>query len=258
MHRILELEPGMKVVEVGSGRGKISANFAIYEGANAVQINIDPSQVAFAKEWAKKQGVYDKMQWQIQDYNDMPYSFLPDESVDAVVCTQSCGFLNNRSKFMNEVNRILKPGRKFYSLEYLATPKYDPKNKTHRRILCNAASVTGAPFPTPVKVWENAFKEVNFDVRVNHDFSSKEMVKWIGDRYGPMKPMTERLANLGLFSKRFQDLFDRLNYFVEDGLVPAYEQDILSLTWEFVAVKPAGTQKSELGAQAADKNAEVQ
>jgi len=47
--------------------------------------------------------------------------------------------------------------------------------------------------------------------------------------------------------------------------VPAYEQDILSLTWEFVAVKPKKpcqsatcTEKDELSVQGIDKEAEVQ
>ena len=58
-------------------------------GAGVVQVNIDPTQIAFGRSVARKRGVLERMEFREQDFNK-PFPYLADGSVDAQYCAQAC------------------------------------------------------------------------------------------------------------------------------------------------------------------------
>eukprot|EP00957_Ditylum_brightwellii_P009404 711123-Ditylum_brightwellii.AAC.1 len=70
------------VLELGCGRGRISAHTARETGAHVFGMNIDPSQIANAKSYAEHTGLGNRTDFRVQSFNDLPFPF-PDNYFDA-------------------------------------------------------------------------------------------------------------------------------------------------------------------------------
>jgi len=92
MMRDLELRPGLKVLDVGCGRGRIAAHVANYSGASVTGINIEASQVANAIENAKDLGLTDRLKFKIGDFNSHPLDFQ-DDSFDGLYEVQALSYI---------------------------------------------------------------------------------------------------------------------------------------------------------------------
>lgn len=248
MISFLDLKPGMKVLDVGSGRGKIAAKVQKDTGAKVIQLNIDETQIAFSKELAKENGNEDLMEWHIMDYND-PYPFIQDGTLDAQYCAQACAFMSDKSKFLKKVFQKLKPGGMVYNLEWLAKDKsenasvvanYDSSNKDHRELVRQTGVLVGGSFPSGINEWEVAFKEAGFELIASREpapIPSLVLLDKTNKVYEPLTHGLVWLADMGVVSPRFRELFLRLRTYWE-GAVKAHELELVSLTYEFVARKP--------------------
>jgi len=245
----LELKPGMTAIDVGSGRGKIAQKIVQDTGAKVIQINIDETQVAFSKQLAEKSNQTHLMEWHIQDYNK-PFPFVPDESLDAQFCAQSCGFMHDRKRFLKEVYRMLKPGGRIYNLEWLAKDKsyfnssqptnFDPNNKEHHELCRRTGVMVGGAFPALLSTWEEAFKEAGLELLASREPAPESSIILLNRTNAVYEPLTNVLiwaADWGIVSQRFKELFIRLRTYW-DASVKAHELDLCSMTYEFVARKP--------------------
>jgi cyclopropane-fatty-acyl-phospholipid synthase len=77
--RKLELEPGMRMLDIGCGWGSLAIHAAREHGASAVGITLSPPQAELAADRAREAGVGDRVQIEVMDYRD-----LRGESFDAV------------------------------------------------------------------------------------------------------------------------------------------------------------------------------
>jgi len=248
MISFLDLKPGQRVLDNGSGRGKIAQIVHAATGASVIQINLDETQIEFSKGLAQKAGTTEFMEWHHMDYN-LPYTFLADGSVDASFCAQSCAFQANKTRFLKEVYRVLKPGGRIYNLEWLTKDKsenkstvarYDPKDKTHRELVQKTGTLVGGSFPSGIAEWEAAFHEAGLELIASREPSPVNCVhefRKTDDTYRPVTNFLVRLADFGIVPKRFKELFLRLRIYVESA-IKAHEMEICSLTYEFVARKP--------------------
>ena len=71
----LQLKPGMKVAEIGSGWGGFAIHLARETGAQVVAINVSPEQLAVARERAKEAGVADRVEFREVDYRNLQGKF---------------------------------------------------------------------------------------------------------------------------------------------------------------------------------------
>merc|ERR1712232_129944 len=250
----LQLKPGYnKVLDTGSGRGKIAAHVSERTGANIVQINIDETQIAFAQNLAKKKGIFDRMEWHQQDFN-LPYPYIADNSLDGHYCAQACAFIADKVKHLKEMYRMIKPGGYTYHLEWLikdfgdrADNKpvsryglFDKNNATHRELVRKTGVIVGGAYPSGVLEWEEAFKEAGFELLLSHDpgeVPSLLLFEETNKVYEPLADGIIWLSNHGVLPKRLGDMFVRLRTYWE-GAVQAHEEELVSLSWEFVARKP--------------------
>jgi cyclopropane-fatty-acyl-phospholipid synthase len=71
----LQLEPGMTVVEIGSGWGGFAIHLAGRTGAHVMGINVSPEQIRVANERAKVAGVANLVEFRELDYRQVEGSF---------------------------------------------------------------------------------------------------------------------------------------------------------------------------------------
>jgi len=155
----------------------------------------------------------------------------------------------NKTKFLKEVYKKLKPGGMVYNLEWLAKDKsgnsstvanYDPTNQEHRELVRRTGVLVAGSFPSGIWEWEQAFKEAGFELIASREPAPVPcivVVEKTNKVYEPLADALVWLADRGLVSKRFRDLFVRLRTYWE-AAVAAHEQELVSLTYEFVARKP--------------------
>lgn len=71
----LNLKPGMRVAEIGSGWGAFAIHIAQSTGAHVTAINVSPEQLAVARERAKEAGVTDLVEFRELDYRKLEGKF---------------------------------------------------------------------------------------------------------------------------------------------------------------------------------------
>merc|ERR1712156_79905 len=111
-----EMKPGEKisVLEIGAGPG---ANFKYYNRDMAIQI-VEPNQ-CFEAVFNSNKAKYPKL-----DIGDMKVGYcedlpIEDSSIDAVVITLVLCSVQDQAKCFREINRVLKPGGKFFYMEHI-------------------------------------------------------------------------------------------------------------------------------------------
>mmetsp|Transcript_112562 Transcript_112562/g.363576 ORF Transcript_112562/g.363576 Transcript_112562/m.363576 type:complete len:366 (-) Transcript_112562:107-1204(-) len=244
----LELKPGDRVLDLGSGRGIIAANVANATGAGVIQVNLDPTQIAFGRKLAERRGLLDRMEFHVQDFNQ-PYPYLADGSVDAQYCAQACAFMHDKKRHLREMYRLLKPGGIVYNLEWLVKDfgerpghrgAFQVGNATQRELVRRTGVLVAGSFPAGVLEWEEAFAEAGFELLKSHDpgeVGSLLLLDKTNKVYEPIADAIIWLSQHGLLPKRLGEMFTRFRTYWESAF-EAYEQDLVSLSWEFVARKP--------------------
>ncbi|MFQ5697509.1 MAG: SAM-dependent methyltransferase, partial [Myxococcota bacterium] len=69
--RKLDLRPGERVIEVGSGWGALALHMARCHGVTVRAFNVSSEQVAWAREQAEKQGLADRVEFIEDDYRNL-------------------------------------------------------------------------------------------------------------------------------------------------------------------------------------------
>jgi len=78
MHHVcrkLRLRPGERVVEAGFGWGRLAVHMARHYGVKVRAFNISKEQVAFARDYAKAQGLASQIEYVEDDYRNIAGSF---------------------------------------------------------------------------------------------------------------------------------------------------------------------------------------
>ncbi len=73
--RKLELKPGETVLETGSGWGGFAVYAAKKYNVKVTSYNISHEQVSYAREWAKREGLQDKIDFLEEDYRNVTGTF---------------------------------------------------------------------------------------------------------------------------------------------------------------------------------------
>src|SRR5690606_29456171 len=77
-HRLaakLLLQPGMSVLDIGSGWGGLGLTLAEEAGARVTGITLSDEQLAVARERARDRGLTDRVEFRKQDYRDVEGAF---------------------------------------------------------------------------------------------------------------------------------------------------------------------------------------
>lgn len=111
--RALRPRPGMALLDVAGGTGDI-ALAAAAEGAHAVVVDINEDMAAAGRDRAFDRGRLD-VDWAVADAEALPFA---DMSQDAVTIAFGLRNVTGRENALAEMRRVLKPGGRFFCLEF--------------------------------------------------------------------------------------------------------------------------------------------
>ncbi|MDZ8189119.1 MAG: methyltransferase domain-containing protein [Nostoc sp. ChiSLP02] len=113
------VEAASNILDVGCGIGGSSLYLAQKFNAQATGITLSPVQAARAKERALEANLGERTQFQVADAQAMPFA---DNSFDLVWSLESGEHMPDKTKFMQECYRVLKPGGTFIMVTWCHRP----------------------------------------------------------------------------------------------------------------------------------------
>jgi cyclopropane-fatty-acyl-phospholipid synthase len=108
--RKLDLQPGMRLLDVGCGWGAMAIHAARHYGASVVGVTLSEPQRRYATEQAKLAGVSDLVEFRLQDFRD-----IDDGPFDAISSIGMSEHVGRRSlpNYTQIIFDLLKPGGRF-------------------------------------------------------------------------------------------------------------------------------------------------
>lgn len=239
MAKWIDIKAGDKVLELGCGRGRISAHVASLTNAHITGMNIDHTQLESAVNFAKENGLSQQCTFMYGDFNDLPLPF-PDTHFDAMYEVQALSYSRDLEKLFRELHRVLKPGAKLSLSEWVRLPNYDAANPHHVKLLKLSKPLVGAIGTPSVEEYENALSNAGFKILLSVDPSQNKSQEILVDKAGgyfdKLLPFINFLVKIKILPKHFITLFERLGKNTE-ALCEADRLGLLAMSYQFVAQK---------------------
>jgi ubiquinone/menaquinone biosynthesis C-methylase UbiE len=130
---ILEVEPGMSFLDVGSGPGRITIPAAERVGSvgQVTALDIQPEMLVMVKERAEKHGLQNIRLLQ----GGAGMGLLAENQFDRAVLVTVLGETPDRLAVMSEIHHALKPGGRLAVAEYLPDPDFQPQGGVRKLAL---------------------------------------------------------------------------------------------------------------------------
>ncbi|WP_367127576.1 methyltransferase domain-containing protein [Saccharothrix sp. HUAS TT1] len=133
------LAPGRRLLDVGCGVGHPALRFARETGAGVVGVTIAPGQVASATDAARREGLQDRVAFELADAAALPF---PDDSFDGAWALESMPHMPDRAAVLREVARVLRPGSR---LAITDVARCGPLSERQQRDLREQMLITAPP-----------------------------------------------------------------------------------------------------------------
>jgi cyclopropane-fatty-acyl-phospholipid synthase len=108
--RKLELEPGMRLLDVGCGWGAMAIHAAVNFGVRVVGITLSTEQQAYATERAAAMGVSELCEFRLQDYRDVRDG--PFDAISSIGMSEHVG-RRSLAPYAQQMFDLLAPGGRF-------------------------------------------------------------------------------------------------------------------------------------------------
>lgn len=106
-----------RVVDAGCGFGAAAVHLAGKHGCKVTGVNINRRQLEVARAKAAEAGLRNRVDFRYADCSRcLPFA---DVSIDVVVNMESACYYSDRPRFLGEVARILKPGGRFVTEDFM-------------------------------------------------------------------------------------------------------------------------------------------
>ncbi len=202
--------PGDKVLDLGCGRGRVAAHMATVTGAQVTGLNIDPNQIAQAREFNTLNGLHNE--FVVQDFNVLPLPF-EDNTFDGFYQIQALSLCKDLPALFKEIHRVVKPGAKISLLDWASLPAYDPTNAEHAELLRRVKPLIGAVgTPTPA-IFEKALEDAGFVVQKSEipsiDGLQAPLIDRVDGYFRAVRQVILGLVKVHALPVHFKTLIDR-------------------------------------------------
>lgn len=102
---LCELKPGLKELDVSSGRGTQAIYYAETYDVEVTGIDISEEMIDFANKVTIEKGISDKVSFALGDSQKLPF---PDNSFDVVINECAVGIPDDSQQVLNEMQRVVK------------------------------------------------------------------------------------------------------------------------------------------------------
>lgn len=168
-HR-LGLQPGMKVLDLGSGVGGPMRTIARFSGAKIDGVNNCEYQIERARLHNRDAGMESLCDFLHCDWVDIP---VESGSYDAAYAIETTCHAGDRSKLYREVFRALRDDASFAGYEWCLTSKYDPDNPQHREWKHGIEKGGGVANLVSQEQIQEAIRESGFEIVECRDFADE-------------------------------------------------------------------------------------
>jgi arsenite methyltransferase len=102
------IEPGMEVLNVGSGAGLAAITLAQEYDVRVLGVDLLEKMVDISKQWAQRRGAAARTEFRVADAQDLPFE---DDRFDALVSESVNTFVPDAERAAREYARVVRPGR---------------------------------------------------------------------------------------------------------------------------------------------------
>lgn len=166
----MHLQENMKVLDVGCGVGGPAREIVKFAGVNVVGLNNNDYQIERATNYAKREGLSDKLSFTKGDFMQMSF---PESSFDAVYAIEATVHAPNLQGVYEQIFRSLKPGGVFGVYEWLMTDEYDNDNPRHREIRLGIEQGNGISNMVRVSEGLAAIRGAGFELEFHEDLAGR-------------------------------------------------------------------------------------
>ena len=169
-NRILMKAAGIKstdiVLDAGCGVG--GAAFFIHQktGATVTGISLSEKQIVLANQMAVEKRISEKVNFQLMDFTN---TSLPTEHFDVVWCCEAMCHAQDKSAFIKECFRVLKPSGRLVISDYFLPKKVVEDKSNWLKKWCDTWAMHS--FDT-IDTFKRRLLESGYESVENHDYSS--------------------------------------------------------------------------------------
>ncbi|KAH7358675.1 sterol 24-C-methyltransferase [Plectosphaerella cucumerina] len=167
----INIQEGMKVLDVGCGVGGPAREIAKFTGAHITGLNNNDYQIDRATHYAKKEGLAHQLDFVKGDFMQMSFA---DNTFDAVYAIEATVHAPTLEGIYSEIYRVLKPGGVFGVYEWLMTENYDNDNLEHREIRLGIEVGDGISNMCKISDAQAAMKAAGFKMLMEEDLAERD------------------------------------------------------------------------------------
>ena len=164
----LDLQPGMRAIDIGCGVGGPLVAIAKYTGAAITGINNNEAQVDKARARAAAANLAPPAGFIVGDFMHID---APDGSFDRAYNIEAMAHATDKVAAYAEAWRILKPGGLFASYEWCMTPGFDPDDAGHLYIKSEIMLGNALPDISSTREVDRALEQAGFEIVINDDLA---------------------------------------------------------------------------------------
>lgn len=169
------LDAGKRALDLGCGVGGPMRTIAAATGAHVTGITINEYQVKRARAHNTRAGLGAQCSVVQGNFLELPF---PEASFDAAYCIEAACHAPQLEVLYAQAFKVLKPGGKFGSYEWLKTPKYDAAVPEHVRVVDGVAEGNALPDVRDLAAVLAAAKSVGFEVVSTSDAALTAHIPW--------------------------------------------------------------------------------